>query len=377
MTGFGDDLKRHLTDGESPATAYDDVLARVRRRRTRRRAATMAGSALAVGALVATGIALSRPHDRDTVVDPGPVASTSSSPTSTASAPAGADPVAAVQAALPEELDGFEWGDDIFHFLAGDGSIVDESPWTACMSDPPDDDGISHGGCWDGSPKLSGIGEVGSPEALWFSFDFPGWDFEHVTFRADGDGDCGRTMSVEAVKVTDRVFRIDPVGPAGTYRVDVFGRGEDGGDAVTSVRWTTKTSSAGPEPRATGSLFTDEGGQRVAPYGGPYLSLAELAETPAEASASWTVTDSAGRSVTVPLHRETHKCQGAGNVYFTGRELTAAELATLKGDQVTYTVRVTLDGVEHVGTAVWPDDESDEPPYVDLTFDPPLPRYAG
>ncbi|MCR6031584.1 hypothetical protein GGQ22_09005 [Nocardioides sp. zg-579] len=290
-------------------------------------------------------------------------------PTATTTPQAGAEDRAAVETLGPgpagEEAD-FEWNEPLFHFLAEDGRVVDEEPWTACLGN----------GCWDGAPGLGGaIPAVGSPDALYFAFDYPGWKFHWVTFNPVEEECGGRSTTVRATSVTDRVFRIDPAGRRGQWRVDVFGRGPEGGDAVTSVLWTTRADGAVPAPRATGSLFTDEDGERVAPYGGPELHLADLARTPADATASWTVTDRAGHSVTVPLRRQRSRCDADGTLSFRGRDLTAAELEGLAGPAVTYTVELLLDGTTHTGTARWPQDETAEPPYTRFTFEPPLPAF--
>lgn len=262
----------------------------------------------------------------------------------------------------------FQWEDQIFHFLTEEGRVVDEQPWTACLGN----------GCWDGGPGLGGpIPSVGSPDALYFAFDYPGWKFHWVSFNPVDDECGGRSITVRATPVTDRIFRVDPAGLRGEWRVDVFGRAPAGGDAVTSVRWTTPDDGSMPEPRATGSLFTDQDGKRVAPYGGPELHLADLARTPASAAASWTVTDRAGTSVTVPLRREESRCEADGAVSFQGRELTPAELDSLSGASVTYSVEVSLDGKTYTGTALWPQDETAEAPYTRFTFEPPLPAYRG
>lgn len=262
----------------------------------------------------------------------------------------------------------FQWGDEVFHFLTADGRVIDEEPWTACLGS----------GCWDGAPGLGGqIPSVGSPDALYFAFDYPGWHFHWVSFNPV-DQECGgRTITVRATPVTDRVFRVDPAGLSGEWRVDVFGRAPAGGDAVTSVRWTTPVDGTMPEPSASGSLFTDEDGTRVAPYGGPELHLADLAGTPAKAVASWTVTDRAGTSVTLPLHRKELRCAADGAVSFQGRDLSLAELDSLSGASVTYTVELSLEGKTYIGTARWPQDETAEAPYTKFTFDPPLPSYRG
>ena len=299
----------------------------------------------------------------------GPQSATPPSPASPQQLRAGErDALDALAPGAPGDPSGFQWGDEIFHFLAEDGRVVDQQPWTACLGS----------GCWDGGPGLAGpIPSVGSPDALYFAFDYPGWRFHWVSFNPVDDECGGRSITVRATPVTDRIFRVDPAGLRGEWRVDVFGRAPSGGDAVTSVRWTTPADGSMPEPGATGSLFTDQDGTRVAPFGGPELHLADLARTPARAAAWWTVTDRAGTSVAVPMRRVESRCQRDGATSFHASELTTAELDSLSGTSVTYTVELTLDGKTYTGTAQWPQDETAEPPYTRFTFDPPLPAYRG
>ena len=87
----------------------------------------------------------------------------------------------------------FQWGDQIFHFLTEEGRVVDEQPWTACLGN----------GCWDGGPGLGGpIPSVGSPDALYFAFDYPGWKFHWVSFNPVDDECGGRSITVRATPVT-------------------------------------------------------------------------------------------------------------------------------------------------------------------------------
>lgn len=256
----------------------------------------------------------------------------------------------------------------LFHFLADDDSVVGRTAWSACLAN----------GCWDGAPHLAGaVPSVGSPDELWFAFSYPGWDFEHVSFNPV-DQECdGRVIDVAATKVGDRLFRIDPAGLAGEWRVDVFGYGREGGDAVASVLWTTPVDGVMPPPRATGSLFYDADGERVA-YGGPTLGLVGLATTPRVANGTWTVTDGSGTTVSVPLTVEKHRCSRAGAVSFTGPELTPEQAASLRGRTLTYTVEVRLDRTIHTGTAEWTQRPSrPKEPELEFTFDPPLPAYTG
>lgn len=276
--------------------------------------------------------------------------------------------VGALAPGPPGDPSDFRWEDQIFHFLTEQGRVLDEQPWTACLGN----------GCWDGAPGLARpVRSVGSPDALYFALDYPGWTFHDVSFNPVDDECGGRTITVRAEPLTDRVFRVDPAGLTGEWRVDVFGRSPTGADAVASVRWTTPADGSMPKPHATGSLFTDQDGRRVAPYGGPELFLTDLERTPVEAAATWTATDRSGASVTVPLRREKSRCAADGSVAFRGRELTPAELDTLSGMSVTYTVQVSLDGTAYTGTARWPQDETAEAPYTRFTFDPGLPAYVG
>ena len=64
-----------------------------------------------------------------------------------------------------------------------------------------------------------------------------------------------------------------------------------------------------------------------------------------------------------------------GSVFFDGPADRAKEAAALGDFPFTMTVELTLDGVTHVATATYPDDEiRDAGPYVALEFAPPLPR---
>lgn len=367
MSDFDDRLRDRLARTE-PGPPFATVLDAAARRRTRRRA--LIGTGLVVGALAlaGTGLLLVGQGDGPRAVDPGPGAPshTTSVPSATGT-PTAAAQVAALEAALPDEPGTFHWGDTIFHFLAEDGSVVDTDPWTACLAST----------CWDGMPRLADMPSVGSPDALYVAFDYPGWRFDWVTFTEPGGPACGeRSLSVRAEPVTDRVFRIDPAGPPGEWQVDVFGRGPEG-DAVTSVRWTTTTRGTMPPATATGHLFTEEDGARLAPYGGPELTLQGLAETPRRARVTWTVIDSRGRTVTVPMRRRISDCDSPGWASFAGRAITDAEAASLAAGPVTYRVRLWLDGEEYVGESVWPRDLTDEPPTTAFTFDPALPGYAG
>ena len=81
--------------------------------------------------------------------------------------------------------------------------------------------------------------------------------------------------------------------------------------------------------------------------------------------------------MTVDAHRSPG-CFNAGEVHFTGPDAQGRAAAALGPAPFTYAVELTLDGKTYTGHGVWPRDErTDEAPYVDLTFEPPLPAYTG
>lgn len=121
-----------------------------------------------------------------------------------------------------------------------DGRRVDLDPWTACYSN----------GCYDGMPQPPYV-DVGNRDRLAFSFPDPDWTFE-ATFRSGDHDGCPRVVTVPVRRTSDRTFEVTPAGPVGTWTVDLFGRGPDGGDVITTFTWSTRAQGALPEA-ATGS----------------------------------------------------------------------------------------------------------------------------
>jgi hypothetical protein len=110
-----------------------------------------------------------------------------------------------------------------------DGRDVTLLPWTSCYTEPSG----GAGACMDGMPRPP-YEDVGERREVDFRFPIQGWHFR-ATFDRRGDG-CG-PVTVKARPTGSYTFRLAPQVAAGDYRVDIFGRGE-GGDAVTSFRWT-------------------------------------------------------------------------------------------------------------------------------------------
>lgn len=121
-----------------------------------------------------------------------------------------------------------------FHLLTDSGSQLTLRPYTYCYGSM----------CADGAPIEGDLPSVGAPTSLVFGFDLEGWRFREITFHRPGRP-CGPMFSTEAVRTGPREFEIPAVVPAGVWAVDIFGRGEDGGDAVTTVEWNITASSDG------------------------------------------------------------------------------------------------------------------------------------
>ncbi len=252
-----------------------------------------------------------------------------------------------------------------FHVVTANGEQLDLRPWTACAGT----------GCYDGAPDDDSLPDVGSPAAVTFGFDMPGWDFESVTFR-ELDVACPRRITVAAEKLGPRTFRIDPAGPAGLWAVDIFGRGRDGGDAVTTIQWRTPVDGELPDS-ATGSaaVLADHDGD-LDSYG-VEVYVRDLDRHHSPASADITVTGSTGESVELRAGRD-RGCHSAGDLTFRAGDDVGRRAIDAGPGPFTYTVRVDLGGTTYVGTGTWPDGETEDiAPHVPLTWVPPLPVYAG
>lgn len=259
--------------------------------------------------------------------------------------------------------------------VRGAGDPLDLEPWTWCWS------GRAGGGCADGAPPQDPP-DVGPAEQVTVSFPVPGWTFT-ATFRPVGQ-DCAREQRVDLVTASgdDRSASggiVAPAGPAGTYDVDVSGRGSGGsGDVITTFRWTTPVDGPPPVPEASIAVL-DEGDGQVRGYG-ISLGVSGLAFAPREASARVTVTSSQGASLDLDPGAEIGSCSSEGSVWFSGTYEQAQQAAALGSAPFTYDVALALDGVEHRATATWPRDERsgpDESPDTPLRFVPPLPAVTS
>lgn len=211
-----------------------------------------------------------------------------------------------------------------------DSGSVDLEPWSACWGN----------GCYDGSAPAD-LQDVGRTDSVEFSFVRGGWTFE-ATFRESGVR-CPRQITVPTTKLSETRFRLDPAGNAGSWDVDVFGRGP-GGDVITTFRWTTERSGTFPDG-VTSSLavLVDHDG-KLDSYG-VELAINDLARRPTNASAVVTVIASNGDRATIdlgPMPKE--NCTSAGQTYWTKPASVGRPATALHGDLFTYVARLTLDG---------------------------------
>ncbi|KQZ70287.1 hypothetical protein [Nocardioides sp. Root151] len=355
------DFERRLSDEVSaaiPSTTppFDEVVAVRDRRRNRRRGAVAAIAVVAVigGVFVATGVL-----QEDPVGNGRTDVASSESPSASATKGSGRtfDP------ALPLPI--------ILNLAAGDRDL---DPWTSCWSGPPDGEGVVTQTCSDGMPPKNPVA-AGSPDDVEFTFPADGWTFE-ATFRPSDAAPCAQSFTVPVEKTGAQTFRIDPVGPAAAWEVDVFGRGPQG-DAVATFAWETPTAGTVPPPRSYMSLVEAGDGGEVQAPSSLELVFSGLDRSPGKASVVVTVTAANGNSMQLDTERVIgHECIAEGTLSFSGTRAQARQAARLGPAPFTYAVDLTLDGTTYAGTGTWPTDQrKDEAPYVDLTFDPPLPAY--
>jgi hypothetical protein len=355
MNDFQDRLSRHVANLTPEQSApFREVLARREQRRRRRRALVAGGTAMVAVTAIAIGTQLLGPGDPR---DSGGPATSSPSPTETQ---------------RPEPT--YEWSKQPSPVvLRLGGRDVELKPWSYCWDGPPNSEGIAPGVCADGYAQTKDLERVGSPGSVDFWFGVEGWDFQ-ATFTELGV-DCPRQHTVQGMRTGDQTFRLDPAGPPGRYRVDLFGRGRHG-SVSTSFLWTTPTDGPTDQPAAYIALVSGDGDELWAYQ--LEVGVQDLAFQPQEADVEVTATAANGRSMTLDAELEDHgECYAEGSLFFRGAQDPAQQAAQLGPAPFTYEVLLTLDSKQYVGTAVWPRDEKeDEAPNTVLTFDPPLPAYT-
>jgi hypothetical protein len=346
-----DDFERRLRDemrGEHPpADGHRRLVAKVRRRERGRRLAA-GGLGLALTALLAVAGYATLQNGRR--VD-GPVPPASDAPTAPS---ASADPSPSGDPGSPSSpLQGSPPPVTVRFF----DRSVELLPYTYCY----------RARCVDGAPR--DLPDVGAPERLTVEFPLTGWSFTAI-LQPSGE-DCGRVQSTPLSPTGDGTFSLEPVGFADAYDVTLFGEAQEGGDLFVAFRWTTPTDGPLPEPRAYLALLSND--DPVTSYG-VELHVSNLANTPSSERAIITVRASNGREITFEAKGADRDCRPEGTVFWDGPDARGLAAAELGEPPFTYEVELILDGVRHVATATWPDDEIEgEEPAVRLDFFPALP----
>lgn len=322
---------------------YAAVLARRDRRRNRRRAVLASAGAAALVAAVLGGTSALGGDEPNGL----PSADRSSTPPAPTSGPTDEAP----------EWDG-EGAPPIV--LQLDGREVALDPWGYCYGNA----------CVDGM-AVPPYEDAGTRAEVPFSFPLKGWTFT-ATLKATGGGDCARTFTAPVRKTGDHTFVVRPAGPAGSYDVQVFGDGP-GGDVITTFAWTTSGDGPVPEPSAIVSFLAEHDGE-LDTYG-MELSVGNLGVPPDTASATLYVRSPDGTVQVIGPVAPEDSC-GVGTLFFR-KDRNLPEVSGLGDPPFDYRVELALDGTTYVGTATWPRDQTTEPPYTKLTFDPPLPAFGG
>jgi hypothetical protein len=240
--------------------------------------------------------------------------------------------------------------------VRGDGVTHELRAWTFCYAVM----------CADGSPPQDPP-DIGTTDAVEIEFPLTGWTFD-ATFEPAAQA-CPRKHTVDTEPTGPTTHLLRPAGHADTYDVTLAGWGD--GDLFVTFRWTTTSDGPMPVPAARLAVLADHDG--VVDSYGVELELSNLAETPDEALAEITVTAANGDSITFEATR-TPDCWAEGLVYWDGPDIAGLDAAELGPGPFTYDVTVTLDGVEYVAHATWPDDQIDgNEPSVALEFTPRLP----
>ena len=248
--------------------------------------------------------------------------------------------------------------------VSNGSTVLELAPWTYCIETT----------CADGFPP-DPLPSAGTGDELEVTFPLAGWTFD-AAFQRAGEP-CSRTQTIALQQTGPTSFRLGPAGPAGSYKVELFGRGE--GDLFVSFGWTTTVDGPMPEPQAHLGVLADNDG-RVDSYG-VELVLSNLAASPSTATATITVTAANGRALTFDPQPSTPSPEDCatieGLVTWYGPDQAGHEAARLGPAPFTYDVVVTLDGLAHRAHAVWPDDViPGNEPSVALTFHPALPALA-
>lgn len=225
---------------------------------------------------------------------------------------------------------------------AGDDQL-DLSPFAYCWSS---------GGqsvCTDGLPPdpLPAL-TVDSGEAL--TFDFPlDWSLHATLF--EGEDFCGGSSTVD-IDANDSP--VEELGPAGTYRVEISGRGEEGDGA-----WAFELTTTDDRPVATpfAQVLWYPSDRDLDSDTAFSAQLGNVATKPAQVSAAATVTSADGGSEDFELLGDMDDTCWNSTVGFEGPDNFTAQVLELGPPPYDVTISFTIDEKQTMSpTFTWPDD---------------------
>lgn len=239
---------------------------------------------------------------------------------------------------------------------AGDHELV-LSPWAYCWFSE------GQGVCADGAPPepLSSL-TLESSAAL--SARFPlAWQLQATLFSGGGFCDGGQTLILDPNGAP-----VDGLRLAGTYEVEVFGRGEQG-DAAFSFELITM------DDRATPPLFVQSywfpGSGEPDPDTTFSAQLGNLTEQPTEVTATATVTAADGSAQEFELSRVDDSDCWASAIALQGPAEMSSQVLELGLPPYDIVLETTVDGQPIVSEPIrWPDDypsNGNEPSRISVT----------
>lgn len=205
------------------------------------------------------------------------------------------------------------------------------------------------GVCADGTPPDPLLSlTLGSGTALMVEFSLP-WEIQ-ATLVPNGDY-CDGPLVVD---LDPTGASVETLGPAGTYRVDVFGRGEQGDAAWSFDLVTTEDRSW---PAGYMQAFWFPGGQELERTASFNAYLGNLTERPNNVSAAATVTASDGKSQAfIMISNVVEDCWESTIKLEAPADFTSSVLG-LGAPPYEVVISVSIDGRDVVEQAItWPND---------------------
>lgn len=203
--------------------------------------------------------------------------------------------------------------------------------------------------CADGAPPdpLPALA-VNDGESL--TVDFPlDWNLQGTLYVGGGYCDGSSTVDIELNNGA-----LEELGPAGTYRVEVFGRGEEG-DGAWAFELTTTEDHPGPTPFVQVLWYpSDRDLDEGASFG---AQLGNLTTRPEEVSAVVTVTSADGGSEEFELEGDVDDNCWGSTVGFVGPDNLTTQVLELGSAPYNVALSFTIDETLLASpTFTWPDD---------------------